>query len=151
MSNESPYFEQLEELFNRGIAPETMNGFYNGALVSWHSAGIFDLFGINTINLLYTSIGAPFSTWTGKRFDPIANTRLQEITDGHETGQVPTAWGSNTQALRTLKERFAGRMMRLANIKSEEAVEPLQRAAESGNAKVQEAAQEALATIRGEG
>ena len=121
MSNESPYFEQLGELFNRGIAPVTMDGFYYGALVSWHSEAIFKLFGLNSINLLYTGIGAPFSTWTGKRFDPISKERLKEITDGHETGQVPAFWGANTQSLRTLKERFVGRMMQMADIKSEEA------------------------------
>ncbi len=123
MSNDSPYFSQLGELFNRGITPETMDGFYHGALVGWHSEGIFDLFGANTINMMNTHIGAPFSTWTGKRFDPIATERLKEITDGYETGQLPTVWGSNTQALRTLKERFVGRMMNLANIRSEEATQ----------------------------
>lgn len=121
LSNESPYFSQMGELFNRGIAPRTMDGFYYGALVSWRSAGLFELFGINTINLIYTSVGAPFSTWTGKRFDPISNERLQEITDGHETGERPTFWGSNTQALRTLKERFVGRLMPLADIWTEKA------------------------------
>jgi hypothetical protein len=121
LSNESPYFDELEELFHRGIAPRTLDGFYYGALVSWHSAGIFELFGANTVNLLYTRAAAPFSTWTGKRFDPITRERLQEITDGYETGQVPTVWGANTQSLRTLKERFVGRLMRLADIWTEEA------------------------------
>jgi hypothetical protein len=50
LSNESPYFDELEELFNRGTTPPALDGFYSGALVSWHSAGIFELFGINTIN-----------------------------------------------------------------------------------------------------
>jgi hypothetical protein len=121
LSNESPHFDELEELFNRGIAPRTLDGFYYGALVSWHSAGIFELFGTNTVNLLYTRMAAPFSTWTGKRFDPITSERLQEITDGYETGQMPTVWGANTQSLRTLKERFVGRLMRLADIWTEEA------------------------------
>jgi hypothetical protein len=97
-------------------------------LISWHSAGIFDLFGINTINLLYTRMAAPFSTWTGKRFDPISRDRLIEITDGHETGQVPTVWGANTQSLRTLKERFVGRLMHLADVWTEKAtIEEAQR------------------------
>jgi hypothetical protein len=121
LSNDSPYFDQLAELFNRGMTPEPLDGFYNGAMVSWHSAGIFDLFNINTINLIYTRIAAPFSTWTGKRFDPISMERLLEITDGHETGGVPTLWGANTQSLRTLKERFVGRLMRLAEIPTEAA------------------------------
>jgi hypothetical protein len=121
LSNESPYFDQLGEIFNRGIAPQTMDGFYNGALISWHSAGIFDLFDINTLNLIYTRLAAPFSTWTGKCFDPISQDRLLEITDGYETGQVPTVRGSNTQSLRTLKERFVGRLMRLADIQTETA------------------------------
>ncbi|MFC1895803.1 hypothetical protein ACFL0Q_03965 [Thermodesulfobacteriota bacterium] len=121
LSNESPYFAQLAELFTRGISPEAMNGFYYGALVSWRSAALFNLFGINSINMLYTSVAAPFSTWTGKRFEPITSERLQELTDGHETGRTPTAWGANTQALRTLKERFVGRMMKLADIWTEAA------------------------------
>ncbi len=121
LSNQSPCFDQLAELFNRGIAPDTMDGFYYGALVSWHSAGIFELFGKNTINMIYTAVGAPFSTWTGKRFDPISRGRLMEVTDGHETGEVPTVWGANTQALRTLKERFVGRLMRIADVWTEEA------------------------------
>lgn len=121
LSNDSPYFDQLAELFNQGIAPRTMAGFYNGALVSWRSAGFFDLFGINTINLVYTRVGAPFSTWTGKCFEPISGGRLREITDGHETGRVPTAWGANTQSLRTLKERFVGRLMDIADIWTEPA------------------------------
>jgi len=53
-----------------------------------------------------------------ERFSP---GRLREITDGHETGQAPTVWGSNTQALHTLKERFVGRLMDLAKIRTEEA------------------------------
>ncbi|MDA8142082.1 MAG: hypothetical protein M0036_25825, partial [Desulfobacteraceae bacterium] len=121
LRNESPYFDQLAELFNRGTAPQTMEGFYNGALISWRSAGFFDLFGLNTLNLVYTRLGAPFSTWTGKRFDPISKERLLEITDGHETGLAPTMWGANTQSLRTLKERFVGRLMNVADIWSEEA------------------------------
>ncbi|MBU1055022.1 MAG: hypothetical protein KKC46_14520 [Proteobacteria bacterium] len=119
--NKSPYFDQLSELFNRGIAPDTMDGFYYGALISWHSAGIFDLFGKNIINLLYTSVASPFSTWTGKRFDPVPKEKLIEFTDGYETGKVNTVWGSNGQALRTLKERFVGRLMDVADIWTEKA------------------------------
>lgn len=121
LANDSPYFNQLAELFKRGLAPRTMDGYYHGALVSWHSAGIFDLFGINTVNLLYSRIAAPFSTWTGKRFDPISTDRLRKITDDHESGQVPTMWGANTQSLRTYKERFVGRLMHLADIWTEKA------------------------------
>lgn len=121
LSNESPYFDQLGELFNSGIAPDTMDGFYNGALVSWHSGGIFDLFKTNTINLLYTRMAAPFSTWTGKRFDPVSKEKLLEFTDGHETGNANTFWGSNAQALRTFKERFVGRLMNLSDIWTEKA------------------------------
>ena len=119
LSNQSPYFGQLHEIFMRGVAPRTMEGFYYGALISWRSAGLFDLFDVNTINLVYTSLGAPFSTWTGKRFDPISPEKLNLITDGHESGEVPTFWGANCQSLRTLKERFVGKMMAAAKIWTE--------------------------------
>jgi hypothetical protein len=121
LSNHSPYFTHLHEIFMRGIAPQSMQGFYSGALISWRSAGLFEVFGLNTINLVYNRLAAPFSTWVGKCFDPISPERLNQITGGHETGEVPTFWGANCQALRSLKERFVGKLMKVANIWTEPA------------------------------
>lgn len=118
--NQSPYFARLQELFNRGMPVHEMNGFYRGALVSWHGAGLFDLFKTNALDKVW-SLASRYSTWTGKRFDPITVERLADLTDGFEKGAVPTAWGSNTQSLRTMREKLLGKSMELANIWSEPA------------------------------
>jgi hypothetical protein len=119
--NDSPYFLRMQELFNRGIGIKTVKGFFRGALVSWHSEGLLKLLDINTLNLAWMKAGRFFSPWTGKSFEEIDTARLKEITDGHERGEVPTFWGSNTQALRTPKEKFMGKLMKLAKIWSEAA------------------------------
>ncbi len=117
--NTSPYFRRVLEIFNRGIGIADMEGYYHGALVSWHSEGVFKLFDINTLNLVWTGLAMKFSTWTGKSFEAITKDRLQEITDGHEKGAVPTRWGANTQALRTFKERFVGNLMDVGHVWTE--------------------------------
>jgi hypothetical protein len=119
LDNRSPYFSRLQELFNRGRPVTELDGVYRGALVSWHGAGLLDLFTKNALNLAWRGFAGRFSTWTGKSFAPVSSSRLAEITDGFETRDIPTFWGSNTQALRTMKEREVGRLMELANIWSE--------------------------------
>jgi hypothetical protein len=120
LDNNSPYFRRLQELFNRGAPVREMKGFFRGALISWHSAGLLELFKHNALDKLQW-YAARYSTWTGKRFDPISAPRLAEITDGYEQGTLPTAWGANTQALRTLREKEVGKLMELANMWSEPA------------------------------
>jgi hypothetical protein len=117
--NNSPFFLKVQELFNRGIGITDMEGYYRGALVSWHSEGIFKLFDVNTISMAYNGLAVKFSTWTGKAFDAISRERLGEITDGFEKGEVPTRWGSNTQALRTFKEKFVGKLTEIARVWNE--------------------------------
>jgi hypothetical protein len=121
LDNSSPLFLRLQELFNRAAPVNAMRGFYRGALVSWHGAGLLDLFSGNTLDLAWKGFAGRFSTWTGKSFDPISRERLVELTDGFETGELPSTWGANTQALRTMKEREVGHLMKLANIWSEPA------------------------------
>lgn len=117
--NNSPYFLRLQEMFNRGAVVKDMNGFYRGALITWHSEGLFNLCGTNLLNVVWRSFAGRLSTWMGKSFEPIPTDRLREFTDGHETGALPTYWGANTQALRTMKEREVGRLMELAGIWSD--------------------------------
>ena len=74
------------------------------------------LLNLNAINLAHTKIGRYFSPWTGKSFEDISPARLRKITDGHEKGKIPTFWGANTQAFRTPKEKFTGKLMKLANV-----------------------------------
>lgn len=119
MDNESPCFLRLQELFNRGIGINDLEGHYKGALVSWHSAGMLKFFDLNTINLAWTSLVRSFSTWTGKSFETISRERLEAMTDGYEKGELPTRWGANLQSLRTFKEKFVGHLMNLADIWTE--------------------------------
>jgi hypothetical protein len=121
LDNSSPLFLRLQELFNRGEPVTAMHGFHRGALVSWHGAGLLDLFSKNALDVAWQGFAARFSTWTGKSFDPITRERLVELTDGFETGELPSTFGANTQALRTMKEREVGRLMKLANIWTEPA------------------------------
>jgi hypothetical protein len=120
LDNKSPYFLRLQELFNRGAPVRELKGFYRGALVSWHGAGLFDLFKTNTLDKIW-GYAARYSTWTGKRFDTISADQLTEFTGGFEKAELPTAWGSNTQALRTLREKEIGKAMELAHIWGEHA------------------------------
>ena len=119
VDNNSPVFLKLQEIFNRSIGIADMEGYYRGALVSWHSEGIFKLFDANTLNLVWTGLAMKFSTWTGKSFEPISKARLREMTGGHETGDPQARWGANTQALRTFKEKFVGNLTELANVWNE--------------------------------
>ena len=121
LDNSSPLFLRLQELFNRAAPVTAMRGFHRGALVSWHGAGLLDLFSKNALDLAWKGFAGRFSTWTGKSFDPISRERLLELTDGFETGEPPSTWGANTQALRTMKEREVGRLIKLANIWTEPA------------------------------
>ncbi|MDH4032931.1 MAG: carboxypeptidase-like regulatory domain-containing protein [candidate division Zixibacteria bacterium] len=119
--NDSPYFVKLQELFNRGIGIPEVRGFFRGALVSWHSAGLLKFFDVNVLNRAWSFLGRHFSTWTGKSFEDIPDNRLRDITDGKETGEIPTFWGANTQALRTSKEKFVGELMKVGGIWTEPA------------------------------
>jgi len=107
-TTESGIFAKLHTLFNAGIGPEVMNGYYPGALVSWLSQGILGAFDINSLNLTWKATRS-FSPWTGKRFDPIDKARLAELTDGHERGDVPTLLCSNLAKPPAARSRMTGR------------------------------------------
>jgi hypothetical protein len=117
--NKSPCFSRVQEIFNRGIGVQDMEGYYHGALVSWHSEGIFRLFDVNSLNIVWTGLATKFSTWTGKSFETITGEHLREMTDGHEKGETPTRWGSNTQSTRTFREKFVGNLTEIAHVWNE--------------------------------
>jgi hypothetical protein len=119
-TNESPIFAKLHSLFNAGIGPEIMTGYYPGALVSWRSEGILGAFDVNNINLAWKATRA-FSPWTGKRFDPIDKARLAELTDGREIGKVPTFLCANTVVFRTARERMTRTLMNAVDLWIEDA------------------------------
>jgi hypothetical protein len=113
LDNQSPVFKKLHTLFNAGIAPKNINGFYRGALVSWHSQGILAAFDLNSLNVGWRLLKS-FSPWTGKRFDPVTKERLAELTDGYEKMEVPTYFCSNTIVSRTAKEKFTHAAAKIA-------------------------------------
>lgn len=120
LDNQSPVFKKLHTLFNAGIAPKNIGGFYRGALVSWHSQGIMAAFDINSLNVGWRLMKS-FSPWTGKRFDPVTKERLADLTDGHEKMEVPTYFCSNTVVFRTAKEKFTHAAAKIAGAWIEDA------------------------------
>jgi hypothetical protein len=119
---DSPVFEKLNALFNAGVAPERLEGFYRGARVTFRSNDLISAFNVNTLNILW-QVARPLSPWTGKRFDPISAERLAELTEGHETMEVPTFFGSNTVVFRTVKEKLIRGLMELVKAPMQPATE----------------------------
>ncbi len=118
---DSPVFDKLHTLFNAGIGPQTMNGFYRGALVSWQSEGLLAPFHENTISVAWQAFRF-FSPWTGKKFNPIDEAELARWTEGGEPmGSDPAFNCSNTVAFRTLKEKFTREASKLAGVRMEDA------------------------------
>lgn len=117
----SPTFDKLHTLFNAGIAPQTMNGFYRGALISWQSQGLLAAFQENTIGVAWQAARF-FSPWTGKKFNQIDAAELAKWTDGAETlGNDPAYNCSNAVAWRTMKEKFTREVSKLAGVRIEDA------------------------------
>lgn len=119
VDNLSPIFSKLQEIFIRGLRAGDMEGYYRGALVSWHSEGIFKLFDMNMLNVVWSGLAMKFSTWTGKYFEAMDVERIREMTDGYEKGGIPTRWGANTQSTKTFKEKFVDNLSDIANLWNE--------------------------------
>lgn len=119
---DSHYFAKLGELFNRGIAPRSMDGYYHGAVVAFRNEGFLRLFGPNALNMLWPLVRR-FSPWTGKTFERIELSRLREVTDGFEQDASAAFWGSNTYAERTAGQAVAIEAMRLAQADIQKASE----------------------------
>lgn len=118
----SPVFAKLHTLFNAGIAPSKMDGFFRGARVTFQSPGFLSLFNVNTLNIVW-HVARHFSPWTGKRFDPIDAARLSDLTGGYEKMDASTSFGTNTVVFRTHREKLVRKVMELANMWIEEATE----------------------------
>ncbi|MDD5093497.1 MAG: hypothetical protein PHV74_03835 [Dehalococcoidia bacterium] len=116
---DSPYFDKLSEIFNRGVCPKELKGFFRGALVSFHSEGLLGIFKLNTLNMAW-GLARLFTPWTGKTFEGIDPQQLREITEDHETGESPTFWGANTYSLRTTPKRLVGKAMKVAGLWTED-------------------------------
>ncbi len=112
---DSPYFAKLGELFNRGLPPQSLDGYYHGAVVAFRNEGFLRAFGVNALNMLWPLVRR-FSPWTGKTFEPIEPAKLQEVSEGFEQDPSVTRWGSNTYANRLASQRPAIEAMRLANV-----------------------------------
>jgi hypothetical protein len=119
-NNDSPVFDKLSALFKAGIGPTTMNGFFRGALVSWHTEGLLKAFQDNSLNATWNAIQT-YSPWTGKTFDPIDPARLAKLTDGFEKGDTPTFFCSNTVRWKSSRERVIQTAAKVAGAWIEEA------------------------------
>jgi hypothetical protein len=119
LENQSLYFGKLLELFNRGKAPDEVRGYFRGALISFHSEGFYKLFSVNTLDFAW-KLGKFFTPWTGKTFEDMSRERLADLTDGIETGAIPTFWGTNTLSFKTAQQKFVRQMMKLVGVPSEE-------------------------------
>lgn len=120
LDTRSPALDKLQALFGAGIAPERMNGFYAGALVTWLGQGLLGSFDKNSLNLGWRALRT-FSPWTGKRFDPIDAARLGALTEGHETDAASTQLCANTVAFRSPGEKLTRFLMQQLNVWMEEA------------------------------
>lgn len=113
--NTSPYFARMHELFNRGIAPDEVRGYFRGALVSFHTEGYYRFFNVNTLNAGWVP-GKFFSPWTGKTFDAATPDQLKEYTEGYEKGAMPTFWGANALVFRSAAQKFTKAGMKIAGV-----------------------------------
>ncbi|MFZ5993852.1 MAG: hypothetical protein ACOYU4_02520 [Thermodesulfobacteriota bacterium] len=120
ISTRSPYFDKLQKIFDCSIAPRDMQGYLHGAVVAFQSQELVKCLNINVLNLPWPLVRI-FSPWTGKTFEPCDPQRLKDITDGFETGQVPTTWGSNTYSTRTFRHKVAVDTMKALQIELESA------------------------------
>ncbi len=119
-STESPYFQKLQKIFSCGKAPVYMEGYLHGAVVAFRNEGFLKFFDLNTLNLKWP-LARLFSPWTGKTFEPIQPGKLQEVTQGLESGSVPTFWGANTYSIRWPAAKMAVETMRTLGIELEKA------------------------------
>jgi hypothetical protein len=117
----SPVLDKLHSLFNAGIAPQTMDGYCRGALVSWQSQGLFALGQKNSLNVAWQA-SRLFSPWTGKTFRHIGEAELAKWTEGGDVmGSDPAFFCTNTTVYRNAKERFIKAAMDLAGVETMDA------------------------------
>jgi hypothetical protein len=120
LDTKSPVFGKLQALFNAGVSPTRLTGFYRGALVSWEVDGPLKAARLNGIGLAWEA-SRSFSPWTGKTFAPVDKQRLAELTDGFETGAVETFYCANTVVFRNARERFIRTLARAVDAPMEDA------------------------------
>jgi len=112
----SPYFKKLQKIFDCGITPKTMSGYYHGAVIAFRNEAMLRTFDINTLNLKWP-LARIFSPWTGKTFEKINAETLRAITNGFETDATIAAWGANTYSTRSIKKRVTVELMKALGIK----------------------------------
>ena len=118
----SPIFDKLHTLFNAGIAPQTMNGFYRGALISWQSQGLLAPFQREHDRRRLAGVRVSSRRGRERNSIQIDEAELAKWTEGGEPmGSDPAFNCSNTVAFRTLKEKFTRDVSKLAGVRMEDA------------------------------
>jgi len=120
LDSDSPVYEKLRALFNAGIGPSRVQGFYRGALISWRVGGPLEALRLNGLDLAWEA-SRRFSPWTGKFFEPITREKLVQVTEGHETEPGDVCWSGNTVVWRTARERFIRSLARAFGAPMEDA------------------------------
>jgi hypothetical protein len=120
LDTKSPVFGKLAALFNAGIGPARMDGFFRGALVSWQLDGLLAAARVNGLDLAWQAARS-FSPWTGKLFAPIDKPRLAALTGGWEQAEVDTFYCANTVVFRTAKQRLTRAVARAMDVPLEDA------------------------------
>ena len=111
----SPYFKKLQKIFECGLTPQSMQGYYHGAVIAFRNEALLKTLDINTLNLKWPLLRF-FSPWTGKTFEKIDKEKLIAITDGFITDEKEIAWGSNTYTTRSAQKMISVELMKFIGI-----------------------------------
>ena len=121
LDSESPVYDKLRALFNAGIGPARVEGFFRGALISWRGGGPREALRLNGLDVAWEALRR-FSPWTGKIFEPISKEKLAQLTDGQEPAPADSVcWSANTVVWRTPRERVIRSLARLFGAPMEDA------------------------------
>jgi hypothetical protein len=99
--------EKLDALFLSGRTPEPLDGYYHGITISLKTgsddqdklAKICSVLGgdvIDPLQIFYGRLLSTTSPWAGKNFTELNPAKLNELTEGLETGEQTTCLGINS-------------------------------------------------------
>jgi hypothetical protein len=111
----APYFDHLQRIFECGVTPKTMQGYFHGAVIAFRNQALLNLFDVNSLNMKWP-LARIFSPWTGKTFEPIEEAKLRSITGNYFSDTASATWGANTYTSRSVKQRISVDLMRLLGI-----------------------------------
>lgn len=112
----SLYFKKIQKIFECGLTPHSMHGYYHGAVIAFRNEALLKILDINTLNLKWPLVRF-FSPWTGKTFEKINKEKLIAITNGFIRDENQVAWGANTYTTRSAQKMISVELMKFIGIK----------------------------------